>query len=204
VADILNPPAPQGYPDATQVDVSGSKGETIARAWALLEADLFGVGGRHGLEGAGTARAPWASTLGSGRWHAGDGDAYRAAAREARNLIAGTLRATDPTGRFGGPEVDPRGDAGAVVRYWGSYDGPHNEVPIWDIFQGEELLPWGYVLIMRGGLSAAGTRSSEETTEERHTLMAAWSEECDEAAKRLQAHKEKEGEKGPMSASEVW
>ena len=54
---------------------------------ALIALDLHGTGGTAGC-GAGasetsTLRAPWARGLGKGRWQAGDGRAWRAAAEEA-------------------------------------------------------------------------------------------------------------------------
>ena len=49
----------------------------------LIHLDLGGVGGRGGYEGGATRRIPYAATLGSGRWHACDGAAWRAAAEAA-------------------------------------------------------------------------------------------------------------------------
>lgn len=59
--------------------------DVLAQAWGLLQLDLGGVGGPGGMGGpsGATSRMPWASLLGAGRWHAGDGAAYRAAAEEA-------------------------------------------------------------------------------------------------------------------------
>ena len=61
-------------------------------AAALILADLVGEGGPLGcgfLLGTGrTARAGWAAGLGSGRWQAADGEAYRAAARAALSALA--------------------------------------------------------------------------------------------------------------------
>jgi len=48
----------------------------------LLTLDVRGVGGEMGLGGA-SARMPWARGLGSGRWHATDGEAYKSAALQA-------------------------------------------------------------------------------------------------------------------------
>jgi hypothetical protein len=48
----------------------------------LLTLDVRGVGGELGLGGA-SARMPWARGLGAGRWHAADGEAYKAASLQA-------------------------------------------------------------------------------------------------------------------------
>lgn len=52
------------------------------RQW-LVHMDLNGIGGLAGAGGSsqGTSRMPWASELGSGRWHAQDGGAYADALR---------------------------------------------------------------------------------------------------------------------------
>lgn len=56
---------------------------------ALLAWDLMGVGGPGGLSGDATDRAHWARNLGSGRWQATDGAAYREAAVAAyENLLS--------------------------------------------------------------------------------------------------------------------
>jgi hypothetical protein len=57
--------------------------ETGAPVTAVI-LDAVGVGGGLGLEGAATARAPWARALGTGRKHARDGGAWSAAIDAAR------------------------------------------------------------------------------------------------------------------------
>jgi hypothetical protein len=59
---------------------------------AVLIADCFGVGGRGGVSGAGTARHPAFSGLGRGRKHAADGPAWDAAIRSAVDFSPGYFR----------------------------------------------------------------------------------------------------------------
>jgi len=94
---------------------------------ALAYLDLRGVGGRADAEGLATARMPWAcalgsSTLGSGRWQAADGGAYRAAGQTALYRL---VRARDRALRLGGWSLSAVGDergicdlAGAPLPGW--------------------------------------------------------------------------------------
>jgi hypothetical protein len=63
-----------------------------AYANAVLLADCFGIGGRHGVSGAGTARHPAFAGLGRGRKHAADGPAWDAAIRDAVDSSPGYFR----------------------------------------------------------------------------------------------------------------
>lgn len=56
---------------------------------AMLIADCFGIGGRGGVSGAGTARLPAFEGLGRGRKHATDGPAWDAAIRGAIDFSPG-------------------------------------------------------------------------------------------------------------------
>jgi len=76
---------------------------------ALAYLDLRCVGGRADAEGLATARMPWASGLGSGRWQAGDGGAYRAAGQEALYRVSAALDRCRPVGAAQGGICDPLG-----------------------------------------------------------------------------------------------
>jgi len=69
-------------------------GDDVMAAYvnAVLLADCFGVGGRHGVSGAGTARHPAFAGLGRGRKHAADGPAWDAAIRAAVDASPGHFR----------------------------------------------------------------------------------------------------------------
>ena len=71
-----------------------------AKAWALVQLDLAGVGGPPGGPGAATRRMEWAQSLGTARWHAADGGAWRAAAlaaaAEFERLLGGKPRLLAP------------------------------------------------------------------------------------------------------------
>jgi hypothetical protein len=75
-------------------DLSPPISEDVMAAYmnAVLLADCFGVGGRHGVSGAGTARHPAFAALGRGRKHAADGAAWDAAIRDAVDAAAGHFR----------------------------------------------------------------------------------------------------------------
>lgn len=70
--------------------LEGRSARLAAVAVLLLDAELHGAGGPAGLGGPerGTARAWWASELGSGRSKAGDGAAWDVALEEAREQLA--------------------------------------------------------------------------------------------------------------------
>lgn len=96
-----------------------------AYAAGLLVLDLLGIGGREGVEGLGTLRVPaLAVRLGRGRWQATDGDAYRAAAREAISqlnegggyrLQIGPVLELDDTARTPAILVEIARDRGATL-----------------------------------------------------------------------------------------
>lgn len=71
---------------------------SYALAVLVLAADILGVGGHDGIEGAGTARHPAFKHLGNGRWHASDGGAYRAAAEWSLRTLCITAAGLDPAG----------------------------------------------------------------------------------------------------------
>ena len=75
----------------TGTPAEGGAARILAVAWALVALDVGGVGGRHCVEGAASARMGWARGLGKGRWHASDGDAWRAAAEGARARLEGAV-----------------------------------------------------------------------------------------------------------------
>jgi hypothetical protein len=56
---------------------------------ALIQVDLAGCGGPGGMGGCNgrSARQPWATGLGAGRWNAADGEAYREAGQRAIRLL---------------------------------------------------------------------------------------------------------------------
>ena len=75
-------------------DLSPPISEDVMAAYtnAVLIADCFGVGGRHGVSGAGTTRHPAFVGLGRGRKHAADGAAWSAAIRDAVDAAPGCFR----------------------------------------------------------------------------------------------------------------
>lgn len=75
--------------EAKRLAGDGYEGSAWAAA-ALLRLDLAGIGGECGLgweSGGATLRAPCFRVLGSGRWRAADGEAYRAAAAAAADAL---------------------------------------------------------------------------------------------------------------------
>lgn len=83
----------------------------------VLQLDLAGIGGRHGIGGAATARllTTLGFPLGKGRWQATDAGAWRAAAEEA-------------LGRLGGPipddRIEPDAEHGGVMIHHPAADNP--------------------------------------------------------------------------------
>jgi hypothetical protein len=70
--------------------------ETLAAgAMSVLWADVVGVGGRDGVEGAATARHPAFARCGKGRKHATDAPTWSAAILDAARAIPGQFRAVD-------------------------------------------------------------------------------------------------------------
>lgn len=87
---------------ATRAAALAAAGTAWSLADTLLWLDLAGIGGQRGYLGhtcgqGSTARMPWARALGSGRWQAADGLAYRAAATEARAALAEEFGLGAPT-----------------------------------------------------------------------------------------------------------
>ena len=81
----------QAYQAARAVVFPGPRAlgyEDSLLIWAVLAADLVGVGGRDGCQGFGTVRLPVLSGLGKGRKQASDGPAWTAAIAEAANRVA--------------------------------------------------------------------------------------------------------------------
>jgi hypothetical protein len=108
----------------------------MAEAACLILLDMHGIGGPCGAGGAGcrTDRAPWARSLGSGRWQASDGDSYRAAAKAA-------LQELDiwPGAHLSALQTD--GEV-QVALHQGSFLEP--VLGSWDRawFESQGLLPW--------------------------------------------------------------
>lgn len=95
---------------------------TVEGAVLVLLAELIGIGGRYGVEGAATARI--LNTLGKGRWHASDGRVYYAAAHEAYNSLLfdrieqGTLLFIDHENLLLVSEIDCLKAAVKLPRLW--------------------------------------------------------------------------------------
>ena len=82
--------------NATVAAAMAAADGSAPQAAILVASDLVGQGGQRGWGAlsagwgmAQSARAPWAAGLGSGRWQAADGAAYRAAGQAAFLALAG-------------------------------------------------------------------------------------------------------------------
>jgi hypothetical protein len=113
------------------------EGLEIAAA-AILWADVIGIGGRDGVEGAGTARHPAFADCGKGRKQATDGGAWSAAILEAARKYQGSFR------------VNERG-----------YLTFHHSHMVDEILVDEATVPapWIYSILREGLRRAAGLRS---------------------------------------------
>jgi len=136
--------------EAARAAAPESMGEGERRLYAagLLILDLLGVGGRQGVQGLATARLPAFETLGKGRKHAGDGDAWMGAAREALYQLA-------PEG--GSLELAPDDDAPYGVFCHDPRDRAESE-PIGPIaaLRGPALRPWLLTAAREGLRRAVG------------------------------------------------
>ncbi|MBP9771381.1 MAG: hypothetical protein KBD16_00435 [Candidatus Pacebacteria bacterium] len=151
----------------------------IGATLALLRADTYGVGGKEGVEGAGTSRVPALSILGKGRKQASDGGAWSAAIAEATERVVGVLAsllvkggiygvswrwlATSSGLRFGVLALSTGNDGQNVESLVTAIDpnqGRFDIVPGTDTPSGEALIPllWQRTIAREGLRRAVGLK----------------------------------------------
>ncbi len=163
-----------------RVVVPFSREARRARVWHLIQAiaigtaDAYGVGGREGVEGLGTARYPGLDSLGKGRKQAGDGAAWTAAIAGAVirlfRMLAGPWRdqphgcGTWPVLSWR-PEFVERGDHhGLLVELTPTTAPPRDDVNIDggpsrpDAIPVSLARPWLWTVAREGLRRAAGLR----------------------------------------------
>lgn len=117
-------------------------------AGAILWADVIGIGGRDGVEGAATARHPAFTGCGKGRKQAMDGGAWSAAIFKAARMCGGRFRVVDVATADGDTVV------GRSILLYVIEDG--GDVSVDDTLA---PAPWVYSILREGLRRAAGLRS---------------------------------------------
>ena len=133
--------AEEYYLNAAKLDRDEVTHDTLTlMAGAILWADVIGVGGRDGVEGAATTRHPALASCGKGRKQASDGGAWSAAIHRAALDCAGCFRINDN---------------GVLV-----YSRAHRDAPLNETMVDEATTPvaWVYSILREGLRRAAGLR----------------------------------------------